>query len=180
MGLVLAGYSLAGTAVPALIGPIAGRWGWRVGMGVVSAVLTMVGLPLTYFFLLDKDEDEEEEEAEPWGGDADPEGVPSPVHTATRAETPAGAAIPPALLLPSSVGSLPGGGAPATMESALPLGHAAALQLPTIAESAAAAPFSSPDAVGEVEGATEAAPPSPPPANAAPPPPPSSLPPTRL
>ncbi|OSX79036.1 hypothetical protein BU14_0091s0016 [Porphyra umbilicalis] len=77
MGFVLAGYSLVGTAVPALIGPVAGRWGWRAAMGVVSAVLSCVGLPLTYVFLLDKEEEEEEEMV--WGGDAERGGMPSPV-----------------------------------------------------------------------------------------------------
>jgi len=70
MGLVLSGYSLAGTAVPALIGPVAGRWRWRVGMGVVSAVSSCVGLPLTHFFLLDKEDDGEAE----LGGDTEPGG----------------------------------------------------------------------------------------------------------
>ena len=65
------------TAVPALIGPVAGRWGWRAAMGVVSAVLSCVGLPLTYVFLLDKEEEEEEEMV--WGGDAERGGMPSPV-----------------------------------------------------------------------------------------------------
>lgn len=164
MGLVLAGYSLAGTAVPALIGPIAGRWGWRAGMAVVSAVLTTVGLPLTYFFLLDKDDDDEEEQERAY---ADPGGVPSPVATLGDAESAVGSANPPSVMLPPSIGMPPSAGAPATAESLLSLGLSAAPRMPTIAESATAA-AAAPGA-GAEEGATEAAPPpSPPPPAAAP------------
>lgn len=51
MGLVLAGYSAAGTAIPALLGPIAAAFGWRVAMGVTCVLLWCVALPVTFFFL---------------------------------------------------------------------------------------------------------------------------------
>lgn len=51
MGLVLAGYSAAGTALPALLGPIASTMGWRVAMGVQSCLLWFVGLPVSIFLL---------------------------------------------------------------------------------------------------------------------------------
>lgn len=51
MGLVLAGFSAAGTCIPALLGPVAGTIGWRVAMGCMCGLLWFVGLPLTYFQL---------------------------------------------------------------------------------------------------------------------------------
>lgn len=51
MGLVLAGFSAAGTTVPALLGPVAGLFGWRVGMGGMCVLLWFVGLPVSYAFL---------------------------------------------------------------------------------------------------------------------------------
>lgn len=51
MGLVLSGYSAAGTFVPAVLGPVADHYGWRVAMGCMVAVLVLVGLPATYIFL---------------------------------------------------------------------------------------------------------------------------------
>ncbi|GAB0492654.1 hypothetical protein MMPV_003922 [Pyropia vietnamensis] len=163
MGLVLSGYSLAGTAVPALIGPIAGRWGWRVGMAVVSAVLTTVGLPLTYFFLIDKDDDEEE----PGMGHADPGGVPSPVATLKEEESAVRSVVPPAALLPPSIGTRPNEDTPTATESLLMPGHSVCPQMPAIAESTASAAAAAPGA-GEAGGATEGAPLSPPFSEAAP------------
>ncbi|PXF41527.1 hypothetical protein BWQ96_08730 [Gracilariopsis chorda] len=51
MGLVLAGYSAAGTAIPALLGPLAAYMGWRFAMACICAMLWLVALPVTYFCL---------------------------------------------------------------------------------------------------------------------------------
>ncbi|CAN8076429.1 unnamed protein product [Agarophyton chilense] len=51
MGLVLAGYSAAGTIAPLVLGPIAAEMGWRVAMACICALLWCVGLPIAYFFL---------------------------------------------------------------------------------------------------------------------------------
>lgn len=51
MGLVLAGYSAAGTCIPALLGPVASTVGWRVAMSCMCGLLWFVGLPVTYFHL---------------------------------------------------------------------------------------------------------------------------------
>eukprot|EP00177_Eucheuma_denticulatum_P001547 GFKZ01002775.1.p1 GENE.GFKZ01002775.1~~GFKZ01002775.1.p1 ORF type:complete len:734 (-),score=51.91 GFKZ01002775.1:1973-3976(-) len=51
MGLVLAGYSAAGTCIPALLGPVATAVGWRIAMGCMCALLWLVALPVTFFFL---------------------------------------------------------------------------------------------------------------------------------
>jgi MFS family permease len=57
MGLVLSGYSAAGTAVPALLGPVATEVGWRAAMGCVSFAVLAVGLPVAYLFLDEKDDE---------------------------------------------------------------------------------------------------------------------------
>lgn len=64
MGLVLAGYSAAGTAIPALLGPVASAFGWRVAMGCMCGLLWFVGLPITYFFLHEYGYSEEPTDAE--------------------------------------------------------------------------------------------------------------------
>ena len=64
MGLVLAGYSAAGTAMPALLGPIAAAMGWRVAMTVMCSVLWFVGLPVSYFLLHEFKDDGADVEAE--------------------------------------------------------------------------------------------------------------------
>lgn len=51
MGLVLAGYSAAGTCIPALLGPVATAVGWRIAMACMCALLWLVALPLTFFSL---------------------------------------------------------------------------------------------------------------------------------
>jgi hypothetical protein len=56
MGLVLSGYSAAGTAVPALLGPVATEVGWRAAMGCVSFAVLVVGLPVAYMFLDENDD----------------------------------------------------------------------------------------------------------------------------
>lgn len=65
MGLVLAGFSAAGTAVPALLGPIASMFGWRVAMLCMCGLLWFVALPVTYFFLHEKHDDELEQDLAP-------------------------------------------------------------------------------------------------------------------
>lgn len=64
MGLVLAGYSAAGTAIPALLGPVASAFGWRVAMGCMCGLLWFVGLPVSYFFLHEYGYSEESTDAE--------------------------------------------------------------------------------------------------------------------
>lgn len=59
MGLVLAGYSAAGTLVPAVLGPLETMYGWRVAMGAMAAVLWGVGLPVAYAFLHENHENRE-------------------------------------------------------------------------------------------------------------------------
>lgn len=61
MGLVLAGYSLAGTAIPAFLGPIASAYGWQVAMACMSCVIWIVALPLAYLFLLENIEPDSED-----------------------------------------------------------------------------------------------------------------------
>eukprot|EP00178_Gracilaria_changii_P010080 TRINITY_DN2939_c0_g1_i1.p1 TRINITY_DN2939_c0_g1~~TRINITY_DN2939_c0_g1_i1.p1 ORF type:complete len:668 (-),score=114.28 TRINITY_DN2939_c0_g1_i1:5470-7473(-) len=51
MGLVLAGFSAAGTTAPLILSPIAAAMGWRTAMACVCAVLWFVALPTSYFFL---------------------------------------------------------------------------------------------------------------------------------
>lgn len=51
MGLVLAGYSAAGTLVPALLGPVATASGWRVAMACMAAMLWFVAIPIAYLHL---------------------------------------------------------------------------------------------------------------------------------
>lgn len=57
MGLVLAGFSAAGTIIPAVLAPIASSFGWRVAMGGMCCVLWGVGVPVSYFFLRERHED---------------------------------------------------------------------------------------------------------------------------
>jgi MFS family permease len=54
MGLTLAGFSLGGTVMPAVLGPIATEYGWRAAVGVMSSFLWLVGLPVAYMFLDEK------------------------------------------------------------------------------------------------------------------------------
>eukprot|EP00171_Calliarthron_tuberculosum_P010042 IDg10042t1 len=51
MGLVLAGYSAAGTLVPALLGPVATANGWRAAMACMAAALWLAAIPIAYVFL---------------------------------------------------------------------------------------------------------------------------------
>mmetsp|Transcript_39 Transcript_39/g.116 ORF Transcript_39/g.116 Transcript_39/m.116 type:complete len:576 (-) Transcript_39:2263-3990(-) len=51
MGIVLAGFSFAGTAIPALLAPIANTFGWRSAMLVMCASLAFVALPISIFVL---------------------------------------------------------------------------------------------------------------------------------
>ena len=64
MGLVLAGYSAAGTALPALLGPVATALGWRVALGVQCCLLWFVGLPVSYFFLKEHHDDDDASNAD--------------------------------------------------------------------------------------------------------------------
>lgn len=65
MGLVLAGYSAAGTLVPALLGPIATAHGWRVAMGFMAATLWLAALPTAYLYLHENEADDDVQAAEP-------------------------------------------------------------------------------------------------------------------
>lgn len=58
MGLVLAGYSAAGTLFPLFLSALSDAYGWRDAMASVVLLLTLVGLPVTYFFLHEKPEPE--------------------------------------------------------------------------------------------------------------------------
>lgn len=51
MGLVLAGYSAAGTTIPAFLGVLASAFGWRVAMACMCALLWFLALPVSYFLL---------------------------------------------------------------------------------------------------------------------------------
>jgi MFS family permease len=65
MGLVLAGYSAAGTTLPAILSPIATDFGWRAAMAFMSLLLFGVGLPVAYFFLTEVDcFDDEDDDTE--------------------------------------------------------------------------------------------------------------------
>jgi MFS family permease len=66
MGLTLAGFSLGGTVMPAVLGPVGAEFGWRGAMGCMAAFLWLVGLPVAYSFL-----DERPEEAEYFDGGGD-------------------------------------------------------------------------------------------------------------
>lgn len=57
MGLTLAGFSLGGTIMPAVLGPVAAEFGWRAAVAVMSSFLWLVGLPVAYAFLDEKPDD---------------------------------------------------------------------------------------------------------------------------
>lgn len=63
MGLVLAGYSAAGTLVPAALGPVASSFGWRIAMGFVAVTLWFIGLPVAYYFLHENHQHDELDES---------------------------------------------------------------------------------------------------------------------
>mmetsp|Transcript_11477 Transcript_11477/g.47766 ORF Transcript_11477/g.47766 Transcript_11477/m.47766 type:complete len:509 (+) Transcript_11477:318-1844(+) len=65
MGMVLSGFSLAGTAIPAILAPIARVYGWRVAMGTMSSILWFVALPLSFFVLKEKPGKDAHEEFTP-------------------------------------------------------------------------------------------------------------------
>lgn len=68
MGLTLAGFSLGGTLMPAVLGPVAAEFGWRAAVGTMAALLWLVALPVAYFFL---------DEAPGAAGDAGDSAAPS-------------------------------------------------------------------------------------------------------
>lgn len=55
-GLILSGYSLAGFFAPAVIGVVAEHHGWRLALGVLTAVFVVVALPLTFYCLREPDD----------------------------------------------------------------------------------------------------------------------------
>lgn len=60
MGLVLSGYSAAGTLVPMFLSPISDNFGWRYAMGCMVALLLFIALPISYVFLHELHDDEEQ------------------------------------------------------------------------------------------------------------------------
>ena len=68
MGLVLAGYSAAGTIIPAILGPIASTMGWRFAMACICCLLWFVGLPVTYFALHENYEEHTQQRTAASGG----------------------------------------------------------------------------------------------------------------
>lgn len=62
MGLVLAGYSAAGTLFPVFLGALCDIYGWRAAMTSVVLVLWFVALPIAYFALHENVDEEDYED----------------------------------------------------------------------------------------------------------------------
>lgn len=91
MGLVLSGYSAAGTLVPMFLSPISDNFGWRYAMGSMVAIVVFIALPISYSFLHEHHVDEEqllEQEAQlqlTAGLDPEQDADPEPLEIPTAA-----------------------------------------------------------------------------------------------